>query len=356
MSANCLYPRNRRLAGAGPGGQHHPPPGRIALQSAYAPVDACGLQTGGRKKGAVLSFSGAVPRSHCAARDRKPVCQSLATTIHRLTDVICRTALCINGSKHSRDRRFRCIGSAMSEGLARAGANVAILGRNLTKAQRQAERLKAYGVSSLAIQADVTSKQALQSACDQIRQVWKRVDILVNAPGVNSAAPFFDITEEEWEQIMAINLKGVFLACQIFGKQMLVQQSGNIINISSMASGPPLSKVFTYSVSKAGLNNLTQNLAREWAGQGIRVNAILPGFFPAQQNKKILTPERKAAIFRHTPMGRFGESSELIGTLLWLAADKASSFVTGALIPGRRWFFSHEHLKRLGHKRFFPVR
>jgi NAD(P)-dependent dehydrogenase (short-subunit alcohol dehydrogenase family) len=225
------------------------------------------------------------------------------------------------------------LGSAMSEGLARAGANVAILGRNLAKAQQQAERIKTYGVASLAIQADVTSKQALQSACDQIEQVWQRVDILVNAPGVNSATPFFDVSEQEWEEIMAINLKGVFLACQIFGKQMLARQSGNIINISSMASGPPLSTVFTYSISKAGLNNLTQNLAREWAGQGIRVNAILPGFFPAQQNKKLLTPERKAAILGHTPMGRFGESGELIGTLLWLAADKGSSFVTGALIP-----------------------
>jgi NAD(P)-dependent dehydrogenase (short-subunit alcohol dehydrogenase family) len=224
------------------------------------------------------------------------------------------------------------LGSAMSEGLARAGANVAILGRNLTKAKQQAERLRAHGVSSLAIQADVTSKQALQAACDQIVSVWKRVDILVNAPGVNSVTPFLDVTEEEWEQIIAINLKGIFLACQIFGKQMLVQQSGNIINISSMSSGPPLSKVFTYSVSKAGLNNLTQNLAREWAREGIRVNALLPGFFPAEQNKKILTPERKDAIFRHTPMGRFGEPGELIGTLLWLAADKASSFVTGALI------------------------
>lgn len=153
------------------------------------------------------------------------------------------------------------LGSAMSEGLARAGANVAILGRNLTKAQRQAERLKTHGVSSLAIQADVTSKQALQAACNEIISDWKRVDILVNAPGVNSATPFFDVTEEEWEQIIAINLKGIFLACQVFGQQMLVQQSGNIINISSMASGPPLSKVFTYSVSKAGINNLTQNLA-----------------------------------------------------------------------------------------------
>ena len=109
-------------------------------------------------------------------------------------------------------------------------------------------------------------------------------------------------------------------------------RGGSIINISSASSGPPLSKVFTYSISKAGVNNLTQFLAREWALKGVRVNAIAPGFFPAEQNRKILTPERVAAIMRHTPMERFGDAEELVGAVLWLASGKASSFVTGTII------------------------
>jgi NAD(P)-dependent dehydrogenase (short-subunit alcohol dehydrogenase family) len=109
-------------------------------------------------------------------------------------------------------------------------------------------------------------------------------------------------------------------------------QGGSIVNISSASSGPPLSKVFTYSVSKAGVNNLTQWLAREWAPHRVRVNAIAPGFFPAEQNRKILTQERVESIMRHTPMNRFGEAEELVGAVIWLSSEKASSFVTGAII------------------------
>ena len=107
---------------------------------------------------------------------------------------------------------------------------------------------------------------------------------------------------------------------------------GSIINISSASSGPPLSKVFTYSISKAGVNNLTQFLAREFAPYKIRVNAIAPGFFPAEQNRKILSEDRIEAVFRHTPMNRFGEPDELTGAVIWLASERASSFVTGAII------------------------
>jgi NAD(P)-dependent dehydrogenase (short-subunit alcohol dehydrogenase family) len=157
--------------------------------------------------------------------------------------------------------------------------------------------------------------------------------VLVNASGTNSSTPFLDISEEEWTNILDVNLKSVFLACQVFGQCMIERgQGGSIVNISSSSSGPPLSKVFTYSISKAGVNNLTQFLAREWAQYGIRVNAIIPGFFPAEQNRKILSEERTEAIFSHTPMARFGKPDELVGTTLWLASEKASSFVTGALI------------------------
>ncbi|MGB2936615.1 MAG: SDR family oxidoreductase, partial [Phycisphaerae bacterium] len=150
--------------------------------------------------------------------------------------------------------------------------------------------------------------------------------------GLNSDTPFFDITDGEWEKLIAVDLKGVFLACQVFGRGMVQRRSGSIINISSASSGPPLSKVFTYGVAKGGVNQITRFLAREWAEAGVRVNAIVPGFFPADQNRKLLTEERTAQIMNHTPMKRFGEPEELVGALLWLAGDKASGFVTGALV------------------------
>jgi NAD(P)-dependent dehydrogenase (short-subunit alcohol dehydrogenase family) len=155
----------------------------------------------------------------------------------------------------------------------------------------------------------------------------------MNCPGKNSPTPFFDLTMEEWDSIMEVNLKGVVLACQIFGKHMVdAGQGGSIINISSVSSDPPLSRVFTYSASKAGVNSVTKFLAREFASARVRVNAIIPGFFPAEQNRKILSPERTASILGHTPMGRFGEADELQGAAVFLASEQASSFVTGALI------------------------
>jgi len=224
------------------------------------------------------------------------------------------------------------LAGAMAEGLARAGADVVILDLNLENAQKRADEIAKLDVLSLALQVDVSSKTDLQNACHQIIDAWGKVNILINAPGINSATPFSDISEEEWEKIVSVNLKGIFLACQVFSKPMLNQRSGSIINISSVSSGPPLSRVFTYSVTKAGLDNLTQNLGREWATQGVRVNAIAPGFFPAEQNRKILTEERTDAIMGHTPMNRFGEAEELVGATIWLASEKASSFVTGAII------------------------
>jgi len=129
---------------------------------------------------------------------------------------------------------------------------------------------------------------------------------------------------------MAPQLTGTFLGCQVFGEYMLLNKRGSIINISSASAGPPLSKAFPYSVAKAGILNLTQNLGREWGQQGVRVNAIRPGFFPTEWNRKnFITPEREAAILNHTPMARFGDPSELIGATLWLASD-AASFVTGS--------------------------
>ncbi len=221
----------------------------------------------------------------------------------------------------------------MARGLAKAGAKVAVIDLNLDNAEATAASIRAVGGTSMAVRADATGKADLQAALDSIISAWGHVDILVNAPGINSATPFFEISEDEYERIMNVNLKSMFLACQIFGKAMVERgEGGSIINISSASSGPPLSKVFTYSVSKAGVNNLTQYLAREWAPYRVRVNALAPGFFPAEQNRKILTQERVDNIMRHTPMNRFGDPEELVGAIVWMASDKASSFVTGAVI------------------------
>jgi NAD(P)-dependent dehydrogenase (short-subunit alcohol dehydrogenase family) len=149
---------------------------------------------------------------------------------------------------------------------------------------------------------------------------------------VNAATPFLDVPEEEYDRIFDVNTKAVFLACQVFGGYFLENDiSASIINVGSMSAVMPLSKVFTYSMSKAAVHNISKNLAREWGTQNIRVNTVVPGFFPAEQNRKLLTPERTEQILGHTPMKRFGDKQELSGVTLLLASD-AGSFVTGTEI------------------------
>lgn len=222
----------------------------------------------------------------------------------------------------------------MALGLAQAGAEVAVVDLNEESARARAESIAAgSGRRAVAVAADATRKDALEAALQSTLDQLGRVDILVNAAGINSGTPFFEITEEEWHRILDVNLKSVFLGCQIFGKYMVDSgRGGSIINISSVSSGPPLSKVFTYGITKGGVNQITQFLARELAPHRVRVNAILPGFFPAEQNRKLLTPERTASILGHTPMNRFGEARELIGAAVYLASEEASSFVTGSIL------------------------
>jgi NAD(P)-dependent dehydrogenase (short-subunit alcohol dehydrogenase family) len=226
------------------------------------------------------------------------------------------------------------LAGAMAESLGAAGAKVAVLDLNGEAAERRAKNIReASGVDAIGMAIDATSEEDLRTALGQVLSLWGRVDVLLNAPGINSGTPFFEITEEEWDRIISVNLKSMVLACQIFGRDMVERgEGGSIINISSASSGPPLSKVFTYSITKAGVNNLTQFLAREWAPTGVRVNAIAPGFFPAEQNRHLLTEERTASIMGHTPMARFGEAEELAGATVWLASDKASGFVTGSIV------------------------
>ena len=221
----------------------------------------------------------------------------------------------------------------MELGFARAGAAVVIVDLNEEHARERAEVVCQANGKAVVVQADATSKADLERALDATLLNFGRVDILLNAAGLNSGTPFFEISEEEWSRILDVDLRSVFLACQVFGRQMVESgHGGSIINISSASSGPPLSKVFTYSIAKAGVNQITQFLAREWAPYKVRVNAILPGFFPAEQNRKLLTGERVAEILHHTPMGRFGDAKELVAAAIYLASENASSFVTGAIL------------------------
>lgn len=217
---------------------------------------------------------------------------------------------------------------AIAEGLARAGATVVLIGRDPKKAEARIQRIQQFGGRATFFACDTTSKQALEHLQSDILAGHDRVDILVNGAGVNSATTFLEVAEEEFDRIMQVNFKSVFLACQIFGQTMIEQSAGSIINIGSVSGIAPLSRVFTYSASKAALHNLSKNLAREWAAKGVRVNVLVPGFFPAEQNRKILSPDRVASIMAHTPMARFGKPDELIGAALFLASD-AGSFVTG---------------------------
>jgi NAD(P)-dependent dehydrogenase (short-subunit alcohol dehydrogenase family) len=221
----------------------------------------------------------------------------------------------------------------MAMGLARAGADIAIVDVSEQGAEARAAAIRALGRRAIGVRADATKKADLQAAHDAVMAQLGHVDILLNAAGVNSGTPFFEISEEEWQRILDIDLKSVFLACQVFGKTMVDSgRGGSVINISSASSSPPLSKVFTYSVAKGGVNQITQFLAREWAPHKVRVNAILPGFFPAEQNRKLLTEDRTASIINHTPMGRFGEANELIGAAVYLSSPQAASFVTGSIL------------------------
>jgi NAD(P)-dependent dehydrogenase (short-subunit alcohol dehydrogenase family) len=221
----------------------------------------------------------------------------------------------------------------MATGLARAGAAVVVVDLNPANAEARAKAIRDEGSKAIGCQADVTRKADIERSLAVTLKEFGGVDILLNAAGINSGTPFFEIEEKEWERILDVDLRSVFLACQVFGRAMVeAGRGGSIINISSASSGPPLSKVFTYSVAKAGVNQITQFLAREFAPHRVRVNAIQPGFFPAEQNRKLLTDERVASIMDHTPMRRFGDSAELIGAAVFLASDRASSFVTGSIL------------------------
>lgn len=179
---------------------------------------------------------------------------------------------------------------------------------------------------------DVTNPDEWNMAVADVMKKFGRIDGLVNGAGMNNPSKFFDIDPENFKKIFDVNLFGMLHGCQKIGKIMVNQKQGSIINISSTAAEPPLSNAFAYSASKAGVTNLTKNLAREFGKTGVRVNSLRPGFFPTEWNKKnFLTQDRIDSILNHTPMGRFGSPDELTSAVQWLLSE-SSSFVTGSEI------------------------
>jgi len=221
------------------------------------------------------------------------------------------------------------LGGALCRGLAEAGARVIVADVTDEGCRARVEELEGSGGKAGHCLVDVTSRDSIENLLAVSVEQAGRVDILVNCAGVNHGSPFLEHPEEQWDRILSINLKAVFLACQVFARHMVEAGGGSILNIGSVTSHLPLSRVFAYSASKAGVLNLTRNVAQEFGTQGVRVNAICPGFFPAEQNRRLLDQQRIDNIMGGTPMRRFGEPEELVGAMLLLVSPVAGSFITG---------------------------
>lgn len=221
----------------------------------------------------------------------------------------------------------------MGIALARAGAEVVLVGRNPENAIDKLAAIDAFGGKSWFHKADVSSRQDIDDLLSAVLIRSGKVDVLVNGAGLGSGTPFLEITEEELVRLMDINFKSVFRACQIFGQFFIDHHEPcSIINMGSMAGRMPVSGVFAYSAAKAAVHNLTRNLAREWAEHDIRVNTLVPGFFPSAEASRTGDETRALEILRHTPMSRFGTADELTGATLMLASNKSGSFITGTEI------------------------
>jgi NAD(P)-dependent dehydrogenase (short-subunit alcohol dehydrogenase family) len=232
-----------------------------------------------------------------------------------------RTAVVVGGTG--------VLGGALAEGLARAGAFVVVAGRGADRGAARVDAIKAAGGDGTFVSVDAVDRASVQALLAATIHARGRADILVNCAGVNSSVPYFEIPDDDFSKVLDTNLKSTHLGCQIFGAHMAGLGGGAILNIGSVSADKPLSKVFIYSASKAAVVNYTKNVARELAPKGVRVNVLCPGFFPAEQNRKILSPERVATIMAKTPMNRFGTPDELLGAAILLCAPVAGSFITG---------------------------
>jgi NAD(P)-dependent dehydrogenase (short-subunit alcohol dehydrogenase family) len=250
--------------------------------------------------------------------------------------------------------------SAMARALGECGAAVAVLGRRKEVADELAAEIRRDGGKAIGVSADVLDRAKLDAASAVIEKELGPVDILLNGAGgnhpkgttsmeyldpesvgkvVQGVSTFYDLDPEGLQYVFNLNFLGTMLPCQVFTRGMVGRRTGSIINVSSVSADRPLTKVVAYGAAKAAITNFTQWLAVHFARTGVRVNALVPGFFLTEQNRNLLTkPDgtlsaRGDKIIAHTPMGRFGEAKELLGALLWLADDRAAGFVTGAVVP-----------------------
>lgn len=224
------------------------------------------------------------------------------------------------------------IGHAIALGLAKAGATVVASSRNQEKVDQTAKELEALGSQTLRLTSDVQDRDSLVQLRDEVIRAFGKVDVLVVTAGALKKVPTLELSEEDWQRLIDINLSGTYRANQIFGQHMIERRSGSIINTGSLTSFVSFHEVAGYAAGKGGVKMLTQSLACEWAPYNVRVNAIIPGVILTPLNQKVLEiPERRAAILARTPMGRIGQPEDLVGAAIYLASD-ASSFVTGTCL------------------------
>jgi len=242
-----------------------------------------------------------------------------------LFDLTGRVAVVIGGTTG--------IGRAAALGFAKAGATVVASSRRENLVDETASELEALGSKTLRMACDVTGRGSLERLRDATVDAFGRVDILFVTAGAFARAPSLEMSEQDWTRVIEVNLNGSFRANQVFGRRMVEQKAGSIINTASLTSFVSFANVAPYSCSKAGVKMLTETLAVEWAPHGVRVNAIAPGVFRTALNADALDdPDRREAIIRRTPMGRLGQLDELVGAAVYLASD-AAKFVTGVTIP-----------------------
>jgi 2-deoxy-D-gluconate 3-dehydrogenase len=226
------------------------------------------------------------------------------------------------------------LGGAITDGLAAAGATVVPTGRDPARVEAATKALRDLGRPTLAHPVDTTVEEQLRDLRDHVLDAFGRVDILVNAAGTHLRRATVDTRLPEWQRVLQVNLTGPFLACKVLGQAMLAQGDGRIVNLCSMAAHVGLHETAAYGASKGGLLALTRSLAREWAGRGVTVNSVSPGFFLTELNAELIAEgtERRRRIDERTPAGRVGRPDELVGAVIFLASD-AARFVTGIDLP-----------------------